>query len=654
MIKVTHSIFNKTADGKTKEPFFLLTNKLGGFFLEDDSKYRGLNINDSGSLFKSVESIKIEKSLKEIKNNFGSFEKVYDKTREVISIYKRSLMYEVKQYIGFTNVTFDFRHIYDFSEQGRIYNIYEENGFLIVEYKKFSDDSLSSLQYIKYLVIKHETKYNRPDKWRRQEYEYDLKRGSGISSVYVFDALSFKINNNEKIVFTFSDDKEDAKKEADYVFKNWKTIEAENKNYVESVLKNNINIDTKTELAYLSALKSFDDLIIDFEKREGIYAGLPWFFHYWARDELISLKALILSKDYHVAKKILMKYVKNIPDDGRLFAIYPESGLKSADATGWLFKRLYDYIQILTQRNSLYTKLKKEDLEFIRDKLLSCIESTEKNYIEDGLVYNNVLETWMDTSYCDNNREGFNIEIQALFLNMYKTLYMLSGLLGEKKSKLAEIKIKEEALRERVKQAFFMDGNLKDNLGNAYIRPNVFIAYYVYPELLSRDEWTQVFKKTIDALWLEWGGFSSINKDSGVYFENYTGENNHSYHHGDSWFFINNMAAICLNKTDSKLFSKEIQKIVAAGINEILFSGYIGNHAEISSASELKSEGCRDQSWSAALFIELIDEVYLKNIKPVEVKPEVKTNIEANKINSEVKIDIKVKTDNKPKKNAKK
>ena len=613
MIKAAHSIFNRTIDGKTREPYFLITNKLGGFFLDDNSKYRGFNIYDSNSLFKSIESISLDKPVKEIKNNFFNFEKVYDKSREIFSIYKNSLMYEIKQYIGFSSLTLDFRFVNDFSDQGRIYSIYDEDGYIIIEYRKFSDNSMSNLQFTRYLVVKHETKYNKLDKWKQQDYEYDKKRNSGINSLYVYDALNFKINNNEKIVFTFSEDKEQAKKEADYAFKNWKAIQNEAKIYVESVLKNHLDIDKKTEIAYLCAQKSFDDLTIDLETREGIYAGLPWFFQYWSRDELISLKAAILSRDYYAAKKIIIKYLKNIQDDGRLFSIYPNMGLKSADASGWLFKRIYDFIQILSEKNSLSTKLKKEELELIKNKLTFCIENIENNFMKEGLVYNNALETWMDTSYNDNNREGFNIEIQALFLNMYRTLYIVSGLLGEKKAKLVETKYKEDNLKQKVRERFFADGNLRDNLGNTFIRPNVFIAYYVYPELLTKEEWINAFKITLNKLWLGWGGLSSINKDSSLFIETYTGENNYSYHHGDSWFFINNMAAICMNKLDSTLFAKQIQKILEASTSEILFSGYLGNHAELSSASELKSEGCRDQSWSAALFIELINELYAKS-----------------------------------------
>ena len=45
--------------------------------------------------------------------------------------------------------------------------------------------------------------------------------------------------------------------------------------------------------------------------------------------------------------------------------------------------------------------------------------------------------------------------------------------------------------------------------------------------------------------------------------------------------------------------------IVGCLMKELLWSGCVGGAAEISSAKELRSEGCVNQAWSAATFIEL-------------------------------------------------
>ena len=49
-----------------------------------------------------------------------------------------------------------------------------------------------------------------------------------------------------------------------------------------------------------------------------------------------------------------------------------------------------------------------------------------------------------------------------------------------------------------VRERFFIDGYLNDgwNCSNSYVsRPNVFLAYYMYPELLGHEEWEKVFNR---------------------------------------------------------------------------------------------------------------------------------------------------------------
>jgi glycogen debranching enzyme len=97
-----------------------------------------------------------------------------------------------------------------------------------------------------------------------------------------------------------------------------------------------------------------------------------------------------------------------------------------------------------------------------------------------------------------------------------------------------------------------------------------------------------------------------------LFVDHYTGRNNSSYHRGDSWFFINNIAAICMLRTDKVKFRKYIDSIVDAGAREILWSGAAGHAAEISDANHLSSQGCFSQAWSNATFIELMLELNQK------------------------------------------
>jgi len=166
-----------------------------------------------------------------------------------------------------------------------------------------------------------------------------------------------------------------------------------------------------------------------------------------------------------------------------------------------------------------------------------------------------------------------------------------------------------EKTRKRVYDLFWNGHYLKDGLGDSTVRPNIFIAAYVYPDLLSKKEWVTCFEEALNHLWLEWGGLSTISKSDSRFFSKNTGENSASYHRGDSWYWINNMAAIVMHRTDKKKFKRYISKIIEASCEDILFQGYIGNHSELSSAECLSADGCLSQAWSNALFVELAEEL---------------------------------------------
>jgi glycogen debranching enzyme len=189
------------------------------------------------------------------------------------------------------------------------------------------------------------------------------------------------------------------------------------------------------------------------------------------------------------------------------------------------------------------------------------------------------------------NRKGACIEVQALFLSMIELHNYIASITKSKKM----FKGIEKEYKDKVREAFFDGETLYDSLTEEApsdaVRPNVFLAYYIYPGLLTKKEWKTVFDNILKALWLDWGGLSTINHTNHLFKAEYAGENDASYHNGDSWYYINNYA-------------------VHASKEEMLFSGFIGCCAELSSAKQMKSEGCLSQAWSVASLIELLHEMH--------------------------------------------
>ncbi|HEX54955.1 MAG TPA: hypothetical protein ENF49_02380 [Candidatus Altiarchaeales archaeon] len=278
-------------------------------------------------------------------------------------------------------------------------------------------------------------------------------------------------------------------------------------------------------------------------------------------------------------------------DDGRIPNIVQIPEIGNADSVGWLFKRINDLLGMFGIR----------ERNMIREKVLESIGRLNNTYMKNGFLFNNKNETWMDTDFGCGGREGIRIEIQALFLIMFRLAFRLT-----RNDKFLEL---ESILKKKIRREFWNNEILADGLGDFTIRPNIFIAAYVYPELLTRDEWRICFENSIPRLWCKWGGITTIDKKSKLFTKNHTGEFPKSYHRGDSWFFLNNMAALILYRVDGERFKEYIKKIIDASTRDILWDGCIGHHSELSSASKRESRGCMAQAWSNSLYIELIDEI---------------------------------------------
>jgi glycogen debranching enzyme len=233
-----------------------------------------------------------------------------------------------------------------------------------------------------------------------------------------------------------------------------------------------------------------------------------------------------------------------------------------------------------------------------------------EHYTRDDFAIAGGRKTWMDSV----RREEASVELEALRLQSYHVAAKMFSLFGG--SKYNTLK---KRLREKVRSAFWNGRALADGIdrenGTAdhAITPNVFLAAYVYPELLTRKEWITCFDTIIPRLWLEWGGFATIDKNHHLFHAHSTGENPASYHRGDSWFYLNNLAALVLYRLNKKKYHTYIQTIVAASTQEILWRGIVGYHAELSSASVFAPQGSLAQCWSSALFLELAAEIAAQN-----------------------------------------
>jgi len=539
---------------------FLLSNSLGDYFWQGGgglplSRYEGWFCRLSGNLYRIIECLDIEGGdVSEVVNRFSSVLRKRDDLKETFFLSKEDhvMILELNQKRS-VRVFFDVKESYS-SNPGDNFSVKAvEEGKLLVEF----ESGIS-------LAIQCE--YGREEREEVvRSYEYDKNRNSAPFERSVHKGVFLE---GERFVFSVAKNREEA-------------LEKLNKKFFKEVFQENGDLD------YLLAKKSLQGLVV--EKERGLYAGLPWFFHFWQRDEAISLKAL-LSVDKNIAKSIFLRLLREGLKKG-------PGGVVNIDALGWTFKRAEDFLPLMTS----------EEKDLTRRKLKKYIEEFLWAFTEKDFAVNRPYETWMDSL----ERSGARIELQAMRLNMYK----MAADLSKRKSEEKIYRDAEMKLLKKVRKTFFDGSFLYDgyyprfDVKEKTVRPNIFIAAYIYPDLLKREEWVRCFDNTLPLLWLNWGGLSTLDKNSSQFKSTHTGESPESYHQGDSWFFLNNLAAIVLYRTDKRRYFDYISKILNANREEIMWKGVIGCHAEVSSASHLESRGCVNQAWSSAMYMEARKEI---------------------------------------------
>jgi len=314
---------------------------------------------------------------------------------------------------------------------------------------------------------------------------------------------------------------------------------------------------------------------------------LPWFFQVWQRDEAISLLA-IARFDWNIAREIFWRQIGELKKSNYHF--------DTADGIGWLFFAAGEFLK--------QGKFDKKEKKEIFGCLGKSIDHLLRNNTRDDLAINDDCQkTWMDSL----DRSGAAIEIQSLRLNMYSLAARLADS-GKEKDYYGDLGKK---LKDMVCQNFFDKFQLADkfdienNVADFTARPNIFLVAYICPDLFSKSEWVKIFDRALSKLWLEWGGLATIDKGDPRFCASDTGEDPKAYHNGDSWFWINNIAAVVLTKTDCQKYKNYIEKIFEASKNDIIWNGAIGYASEISSAQSYEPRGCPNQAWSAATFLQL-------------------------------------------------
>ena len=408
--------------------------------------------------------------------------------------------------------------------------------------------------------------YDGQEGWREAEYEKDKARTSPPWKRYVYAPFScigtsfvFAIGGNEREAVGMARKKqESAKTEKCFSLIGPQSIEEEPRG------------DAETKAAAFGARHALSALYVRGEGAGTLIAGLPWFGTLWFRDAAIASSAFPRRVRNDILKYLWETLKQTTPPS-------------AADAAGWLFLRLGE--------------LSVRDLRAIDPDAQHTVPQAVARWRTERLrgffLENAPQETWMDSI----GRDGARIEIQALLLGAYR--------LAGKVTKDDSWRILEFETRDAVRRAFWNGEVLKDGVYDPVVRPNLFLAAYAYPELLSPRDWGMCFETALEKLWLPWGGVSTIERGDSRYEGYSTGENPKSYHNGDSWFYVNNIAALAMHRIHARRFGPYVKKILAASARDIMSAQALGSASELSSAEKFMPAGAWSQAWSASTYLEL-------------------------------------------------
>ena len=526
------------------------------------------------------------------------------------------MVYEIFNFEGSLLIDLDMKLRDDFDTLGREYEIDNENGIIFVEYTK--KDQNNEIKYKQYLGVKAVNfSYEILGQWVEKFYSYSKIRNS-LYNWYVYRFLKVNVNEKKRIIFGAGFSKEEVIKQIELLdvhqdelmgFQRQFYEELSSEDIFEKPLTQDVSVSYKLSK---SAMYHFMNMELNnSEHPAGAFAGYPWFSDVWARDELVSLRSFINMKEEKIVRQRLDHYLNQIDKEtGGINILQNRISNKSCDATFWLAKRLEDFFFYLAEKGRLSELYNEDEIKEIYHKLTGAfakIIKTNWDYDEE-LLKVKYADSWMDTV-----EWKFPLEVQVQFMEFVSFLAFLSDLVGERGETDKYLDF-EEGMREKIRVTYLKNWRLYNDVGliEEVHNSNVFLAYYIYPDLFKREEWERIVDNALKVMRTSWGGISSVSKKASCFKENYTGETNESYHRGDSWYWINNLCAIVLNDLNEKKYRRDISKILLSSTSDILKKGTIGYGSEVSSASEQRAEGCLAQMWSSATYIEMVDKIFGK------------------------------------------
>jgi len=307
-----------------------------------------------------------------------------------------------------------------------------------------------------------------------------------------------------------------------------------------------------------SAYKAGLGLLNDSYKTGKIFSKTPKPDDSLSEIELLSVLALAPS----MRKEIIEKYLHK----GGIFSI------STTGVLAWAVANVLDE----------YSDAEKINFEKYFTK---CEEYFDKKIDVDGLFSSSEPRNWLNVE----GRSGVLVENQAYYAKILDVLSLLTNddIYDFKKKRLVR------SVRDRLDGAYVLD---KED--SFEVRSNSLVAAFFAPELFGASEWEKTFDAALGdgGIWLSWGGLTTLGQTD----PHYTSERD-----GESWFFVNNMAAIVLQRLNSDKYAGYIEKILGSSTENITWQEHTGRPCEVTLMTDrnLKVQGLYGLSLATYIYL---------------------------------------------------
>ncbi|MBN1543981.1 hypothetical protein JW898_00800 [Candidatus Woesearchaeota archaeon] len=519
-MKIKHQLKGMNAEREVNDDFplgFFMSNKLGGLLFFDTKKdmtqyYARL----AGKTIKVIHDMNVEGDVKWVSNRFHSIEISRDIHRhELFLPYYMNAMLITAKTEGPIQLVLEPKDMQSTSSND--HNIAEKKGRLVVASKMHSPAGARQV----YTVIQGQN----------LKYDHSLRKGDARFTV---DLLSPKIS------IAFSDNEDEAIATADHMLQNEQKIRELQESYISSSATFK---DPEASLAYACVLNATDHAFLAEEGRDTkSISPVPFFSEVTSPHTVIAAHSLIAEGEFGIVKKTLL----NELEKQHKLLLQGKTCFQGAAWSSLLFGKL---LNKLCANNKLYTYFTKEEIRTAAERIAAIARVLREKYC---------------TRVSVQTDSGTKLESQSLMLSIYNLMYALT--------KSDEYAQAEEDLKAHSRKLLFDSILPRIASSSPFKREDansIFLSAYIYPFLLSGEEWQDCIDKVLDSIHNNFTSLQSKMQSKtlplpvreAVELE---------------IFGLTNLAAIVLNRINPEHYEKQINNVLRTSISEVLYKGVIG------------------------------------------------------------------------------